>query len=134
MDLNEIQEPLLSDHHQQQRRRGGSRSRRARSSRRAFSRSVTVALICTAVVCLGPIQYGFCNGYTSPIQGSVTEDLQLTVSQFSVFGSMSNLGGMIGAFTSGMVSEFFGRKGALIAAAVPNVCGWIIVALAEVGH
>ncbi|KAI5068178.1 hypothetical protein GOP47_0016523 [Adiantum capillus-veneris] len=130
---NEIQEPLLPDHHHHhhRRRRGASRSRKSRSSRRAFSQSTNIALICTAVVCLGPIQYGFCNGYTSPIQASLTEDLALTVSQFSFFGSISNIGGMAGACLSGLVADILGRKGALIAAAVPNICGWVIVALAE---
>lgn len=136
MDLrtnsNEIQEPLLPDHRQHHRRRlGNSRSRKSRSSRRAFSQSTNIALICTAVVCLGPIQYGFCNGYTSPIQASLIEDLGLTVSQFSFFGSISNIGGMAGAFVSGLLADILGRKGALIAAAVPNVCGWVVVALAE---
>lgn len=131
MDLDdsiyEAQQPFLKEH---QRRKQGAR-KRLRSSHKAFSQSVTIALICTTVVALGPIQYGFCNGYTSPIQASITEDLNLSVSQFSFFGSMSNIGGMIGALAGGQLSEFLGRKGALVAAAVPNICGWVAIALAE---
>ena len=44
--------------------------------------SATIAVFfCTAVVALGPLQYGFCKGYSSPTQTEIMSSLGLTVSQ-----------------------------------------------------
>ncbi|XP_020397783.1 solute carrier family 2, facilitated glucose transporter member 8 isoform X1 [Zea mays] len=59
------------------------------------------ALLCTLVVALGTVQFGFTSGYSSPAQDGVTRDLDLSISE------------------------------SLMIAAVPNVMGWLAISLAR---
>ncbi|OMO62412.1 hypothetical protein CCACVL1_22847 [Corchorus capsularis] len=61
--------------------------------------------------------YGCALGYSSPTQSSIMEDLGLSVAeskysvlQFSLFGSILNIGAIIGATISGKATDLLGPR------------------------
>ncbi|KAL6188663.1 hypothetical protein ACLB2K_040054 [Fragaria x ananassa] len=68
----------------------------------------------TGVAVCGSFRFGICMGYSAPSQSAIRKDLRLSITEYSMFGSILSIGAVLGAFTSGKIAETLGRKGGAI--------------------
>ncbi|CAK9151005.1 unnamed protein product [Ilex paraguariensis] len=85
----------------------------------------------TFVAVCGSFAFGSCAGYSSPAQSAVREDLNLSIAEYSLFGSILTFGAMIGAITSGPIADYVGRKGALSMSSGFCAAGWLAIYFAK---
>lgn len=85
----------------------------------------------TFVAVCGSYSFGSCAGYSSPTQSAIREDLNLSIAEFSLFGSILTFGAMIGAITSGPIADYIGRKGAMRMSSGFCVAGWLAIFFAQ---
>ncbi|KAL0414661.1 UNVERIFIED_CONTAM: Sugar transporter ERD6-like 16 [Sesamum radiatum] len=89
--------------------------------------SIFMVLLSTFVAICGSFEFGICVGYSSPTQSSIRHDLDLSLSEFSLFGSIITIGAMFGSITSGRIADYLGRKGSMRLSAVICIAGWVAV-------
>uniref|UniRef100_A0A1J3D6K2 Putative sugar transporter ERD6-like 13 n=1 Tax=Noccaea caerulescens TaxID=107243 RepID=A0A1J3D6K2_NOCCA len=94
---------------------------------------VTLLLLFTTFTALcGTFSYGTAAGFTSPAQSGIMEGLNLSLAEFSFFGSVLTLGGLVGAAMSGRLADVFGRRGALWVSNSFCMAGWLMIAFSQV--
>ncbi|KAF8016003.1 hypothetical protein BT93_H1528 [Corymbia citriodora subsp. variegata] len=89
--------------------------------------SIAMVLLSTFVAVCGSFEFGSCVGYSAPTQSAIREDLNLSLAEYSMFGSILTIGAMLGAITSGRIADFIGRKGAMRLSAMFCIAGWLAV-------
>ncbi|XP_010546662.1 PREDICTED: sugar transporter ERD6-like 8 [Tarenaya hassleriana] len=87
--------------------------------------------VSTFIAVCGSYEFGCGVGYSAPTQFGIMEEIKLSYSEFAVFGSIVNIGAMLGAITSGKISDFVGRKGAMRVSSIIGTVGWLIIYLAK---
>ncbi|KAJ6413918.1 hypothetical protein OIU84_006674 [Salix udensis] len=93
---------------------------------------ITPVLVCSTLVALcGSFTYGCSVGYSSPAESGIMEDLGLSVSAYSFFGSIVTIGGMVGAILSGKMADLVGRRGTMWACQIICMAGWLAIAFAK---
>ncbi|KAK3200382.1 hypothetical protein Dsin_023797 [Dipteronia sinensis] len=90
-----------------------------------------MVFLSTFVAVCGSFEFGSCMGYSSPAQFGIMEDLNLSISKYSVFGSIVTIGAMIGAITSGRIADFAGRKGNMRMSSIVCIVGWFAIYIAS---
>ncbi|KAK8633722.1 hypothetical protein V6N13_014561 [Hibiscus sabdariffa] len=97
----------------------------------ADSSLTPVLVFSTFVAVCGSFCYGCSIGYTSPAEKGIMEDLGLSVSAYSFFGSIMTMGGMVGAILSGKMADLIGRKRTMWFSDVFCTAGWLSIAFAK---
>lgn len=99
---------------------------------RSHDSSITpILVLSTFIAVCGSFCYGFAVGYSSAAESGIRKDLGLSVSEYSVFGSILTIGGMIGAIPSGKIADFIGRKRTMWLSEIFCIPGWLLIAFAK---
>ncbi|XP_052191703.1 sugar transporter ERD6-like 5 isoform X2 [Diospyros lotus] len=110
------------------RREGGGEDREAA----AGSSSLTWLLVFSNfVVASGSFANGCANGYTSPAESGIRRDLGLSLAEYSIFGSISTIGGIAGAIISGKMADLIGRRGTMWTMQSFCILGWLAIIFAQ---
>ncbi|KAL6324397.1 hypothetical protein AAG906_013001 [Vitis piasezkii] len=88
-----------------------------------------VAVFSTAVAVCGAFTNGCAVGYSSPAESGIMDDLGLSVAEYSVFGSILTIGGIVGAVICGKITDLFGRRGTMWFSDIFCLMGWLAIAL-----
>ncbi|XP_010525288.1 PREDICTED: sugar transporter ERD6-like 12 [Tarenaya hassleriana] len=88
----------------------------------------------TFITVCGSLTFGIALGYTADTMSSIMEDLDVSLAQYSFFGSLLTFGGMIGAIFSAKIAAIFGRKVTLWLAEIFCIIGWLAIALAKIHY
>ncbi|ESQ47833.1 hypothetical protein EUTSA_v10020653mg [Eutrema salsugineum] len=90
-----------------------------------------VLLLTTSTALWGMFSYGTAAGFTSPAQTGIMEGLHLSLAEFSFFGSVLTIGGLVGAALSGRLADLYGRRGALWVSNSFCIVGWLMIAFSQ---
>ncbi|KAL6324333.1 hypothetical protein AAG906_012579 [Vitis piasezkii] len=96
------------------------------------SSSITAAVVfSTAVAVCASFTYGCATGYTSPAESGIIDDLALSVAEYSFFGSILTIGGILGAAIGGKITDLIGRRGTMWFSEIFCTVGWLAIAFAK---
>ncbi|XP_012493032.1 sugar transporter ERD6-like 5 isoform X2 [Gossypium raimondii] len=91
------------------------------------SSATTMVVLSTSVAVCGSYVFGTAIGYSSPAQTGITDDLDLSVAEYSFFGSILTIGAMIGAVMSGRLADYIGRKRTMGFSEIFCIIGWLLI-------
>ncbi|XP_030503577.2 sugar transporter ERD6-like 5 isoform X1 [Cannabis sativa] len=95
------------------------------------SSATPVVVFSTLVALCGALCAGCIVGYSSPAQSGIMEDLDISVKDFSVFGSMVTIGGMIGGVLNGKLADLTGRRATMWLSEALSTTGWLAIAFGK---
>ncbi|CAN7002981.1 hypothetical protein IGI04_020987 [Brassica rapa subsp. trilocularis] len=94
-------------------------------------RVTTCVILSTFVAVCSSFSFGCAGGYTSGAESQIMKELDLSIAEFSAFGSFLNLGAALGAFCSGQLAITLGRRRTLWACDLLCIFGWLSIAFAK---
>ncbi|KAJ4876418.1 Sugar transporter ERD6-like 14 [Raphanus sativus] len=84
----------------------------------------------TACSC-GAFSFGCIVGYTAPTQSSIMKDLNLSIADYSLFGSILTVGLILGAVICGKLTDLVGRVNTMWITNILVIFGWFAIAFAK---
>ncbi|KAL4182339.1 hypothetical protein AMTRI_Chr12g242010 [Amborella trichopoda] len=93
--------------------------------------SIAMVILSTFIAVSGSFEFGSAVGFSSPTQSAIRSELDLSLAEFSVFGSILTIGAMIGAIASGRLADYVGRKVTMGTSALCCLLGWIAIAFSQ---
>ncbi|KAK2640581.1 hypothetical protein Ddye_028376 [Dipteronia dyeriana] len=96
------------------------------------SSATSGVVLSTFVAVCGSYVFGSAVGYSSPAQSGITNDLGLSVAEYSLFGSILTIGAMIGAIMSGRIADYIGRRGTMGFSQIFCILGWLGIVFSKV--
>ncbi|KAK3031607.1 hypothetical protein RJ639_035613, partial [Escallonia herrerae] len=97
----------------------------------ASSSATATVVFSTFVAICGSFAFGCANGFSSPAESGIMDDLGLSIAQYSLFGSILTIGAMLGAIISGRVADHIGRKRTMWFLEIICIIGWLAIAFAK---
>ncbi|CAF2144315.1 unnamed protein product [Brassica rapa] len=94
-------------------------------------RITACVIFSTFLTVCGSFSFGVAIGYTSGAEIGMIKDMDLSIAEFSAFGSFCTLGGTFGALLSGKMAIVLGRRGTMWVADILCVIGWLCIAFAK---
>ncbi|KAM6544932.1 hypothetical protein CsatB_025668 [Cannabis sativa] len=101
------------------------------TSRNGSSSPTFGVVFSTLVALCGSFCMGCITGYSSPAQSGIMKDFKLSVADYSVFGSIVTVGGMLGGMVNGRMTDLIGRKGAMLVSELFSTAGWLAIAYSK---
>ncbi|CAL4977162.1 unnamed protein product [Urochloa decumbens] len=125
MEGQEDQKPLLVTV------AGSSGDGRQGAAPASSSSSIAVVVGSTAVAVAGSFEFGISVGYSSPCQPGIMRDFNISIAEYSVFGSILTAGAMLGAFVSGTLADRVGRRCAMAISDLLCILGYLLIIFSQ---
>ncbi|WZZ87938.1 sugar transporter ERD6-like 15 isoform X2 [Brassica napus] len=79
----------------------------------------------------GAFSFGCIVGYTAPTQSSIMKDLNLSIADYSLFGSILTVGLILGALICGKLTDLVGRVNTMWITNILVIIGWFAIAFGK---
>ncbi|CAN1843326.1 Sugar transporter ERD6-like 5 [Linum perenne] len=96
-----------------------------------FLRQPNDVAVTALVAVFGSMATGCAYGYSSPAESGVMAEMGMSVAQYSTFGSIMTIGGMLGSLVNGKMADLIGRRYTMWVSEVFFVASWFIIAFAK---
>ncbi|KAM1095577.1 hypothetical protein EV2_010748 [Malus domestica] len=90
-----------------------------------------VVVLSTLVALCGSLSFGCALGYSSAAESGIIEELDITLAEYSVFGAMLGIGGVVGGLVNGRITDIIGRIRTMWLSEIISIAGWLSIAFAK---
>nr|XP_028945894.1 sugar transporter ERD6-like 17 isoform X4 [Malus domestica] len=90
-----------------------------------------VVVLSTLVALCGSLSFGCALEYSSAAESGIIEELDITLAEYSVFGAMLGIGGVVGGLVNGRITDIIGRIRTMWLSEIISIAGWLSIAFAK---